>query len=122
LRALEVTWIPDVTINPPGPKMVVCVEPQAGFYFRINSGDDWKPCVKIGREPDHLWLKWDSHIECNILDLDDFVIEDAVLSSGVIGTVSVGVGRAILATVRNARFISPADKATIAAVLEPLCA
>lgn len=88
MNPLEVTWIADVDIAPPGPKMVVCVEPELGFYFRINSHDNWEPCVPIIREPDHMFLKWDSFIECTILDLDDYIINQALKKNGVIGRVS----------------------------------
>lgn len=88
MNALEVTWISDEEIKPPGPKMVVCVEPYLGFYFRINSHSNWEPCVPITKEPDHKFLKWDSFIECTILDLDDYIINQATKKSGVIGRVS----------------------------------
>ncbi|SIR00233.1 hypothetical protein SAMN05880582_105181 [Rhizobium sp. RU20A] len=87
-NTLDVIWIADTEIKPPGPKMVVCVEPFLGFYFRINSNDNWEPCVAIAKEPHHAFLKWDSFIECTILDLDDYVVREALRKSGVIGRVS----------------------------------
>jgi hypothetical protein len=122
LRALEVTWIHDALITPPGPKMVVCVEPDQGFFFRINTDDNYKPCVRIERLPDHRWLDHDSHIECSVLDLDEYLIDEAVRTSGIIGVVSADVARPILATIQQARYISDADKLLIIAALEPLCA
>lgn len=88
MNPLDVTWIADSEIEPPGPKMVVCVEPFMGFYFRINSHDNWEPCIPILREPHHKFLEWDSFIECTILDLDDYVINQALRKRGVIGRVS----------------------------------
>lgn len=88
MNLLDVTWISDNEIKPPGPKMVVCVEPDLGFYFRINSHNDWEPCVPIIKEPEHRFLKWDSFIECTILDLDDYIINQALKKCGVIGKVS----------------------------------
>jgi len=88
MNPLEVTWISDDEIEPPGPKMVVCVEPHLGFYFRINSHDNWEPCVAIAKHPDHLFLKWDSFIECTILELDDYIINQSMKKIGVIGKVS----------------------------------
>lgn len=68
--------------------MVICVEPRLGFYFRINSSSEWEPCVPILREPHHLFLKWDSFIECTILDLDNYIINQALKKGGIIGSVS----------------------------------
>lgn len=87
IRALEVIWIDDHLIRPPGPKMVVCVEPYLGFFFRINSHDNWQPCVSLPREPHHRFLKHDSHIECTILDLDDHLIGQAIRRNGILGRV-----------------------------------
>ena len=88
MNPLDVIWIHDDLIAPPGPKMVVCVEPFMPFYFRINSNDNWRPCVPITRDPDHPFLKWDSFIECTILDFDDYIIKQALRNGGVIGKVS----------------------------------
>ena len=88
IRPLDVIWIPDDTIRPPGPKMVVCVEPDLGFYFRFNTHDNWEPSVPIRRLPDHGFLQWDSFIQCRILDPDDYIIQRALRDRGVIGRVS----------------------------------
>ena len=70
MNPLDVIWIHDDLIAPPGPKMVVCVEPFMPFYFRINSNDNWRPCVPITR------------------DFDDYIIKQALRNGGVIGKVS----------------------------------
>ena len=36
---LDVIWIFDEFIRPPGPKMMVCVEAERSFFFRINTWD-----------------------------------------------------------------------------------
>lgn len=91
MKLLDVVWIDDLEIRPPGPKMVVCVEPYHGFYFRINTYDNWQPCVPIRKEPDHQFLKHDSFIECMILDPDDYIISQALKRRGVIGRVSTSL-------------------------------
>jgi hypothetical protein len=91
INVLEVIWISDEEIRPPGPKMVVCVEPNLGFYFRINSNDNWEPCVPLVKVPDHEFLKWDSFIECSILEIDDYIIRQSLNKSGVVGVVSLEV-------------------------------
>lgn len=88
MNTLEVTWISDEEIRPPGPKMVVCVEPHKGFYFRINSHDNWEPCVPLIKEPHHRFLRWDSFIECSILEIDNYIIGKAVKERGIIGKIS----------------------------------
>lgn len=117
MRPLEVTWIADSEIEPPGPKMVVCVEPYLGFYFRINTHDNWQPCVPISKEPDHKFLKWDSFIECTILDLDDYVIQQALKKSGVIGTISTSLSDPLI---QNLGSCSRQDRNAIRSVLERL--
>lgn len=37
LNPLDVIWIFDNLIDPPHPKMVACVNPADGVFYRINS-------------------------------------------------------------------------------------
>ena len=120
MRPLEVIWIPDATIKPPGPKMVVCISPEFGWYFRINTRGHWVPSVPLPKEPDHPWLKHDSHLECNILELNDYVIEQALDASGIIGSVSTALCPAIRDAVRANRTMSSTDKMVIHQVLQAL--
>ena len=98
--------------------MVVWVEPALGFFFRINTEDKWQTPVKLIRVPDHLFLKHDSHLECgDPLELDDYVIEQALNGQGVIGQVSRTLVPAILEAVKTAKTLSERDKAAIRAAL-----
>jgi len=119
MKPLEVIWVSDEEIRPPGPKMIVCVEPYLSFYFRINTHNNWEPCVPILRNPDHHFLKWDSFIECTILVIDDYVISQSLKKSGVIGTVSRTLCRPLLDALGYAQG-SRNDKNAIRAVLERL--
>lgn len=119
MRPLDVLWISDEEIKPPGPKMVVCVEPTLGFYFRINSHSDWQPCVPIIKEPDHTFLRWDSFIECTILDPDDYIINQAIEKGGMIGRVSLDVCNALIEKLPYVMG-NLQDKNAIRAALEPL--
>lgn len=110
MNLLEVTWVPDETIRPPGPKMVVCVDAEMGWYFRINTHDTWRPNVELMKTPDHEWLHHDSFMECNILELDDYVVEQAVRQSGIIGSVHRSLCPAIREAIRLNRWISNTDK------------
>ena len=119
MNPLDVIWIHDDLIEPPGPKMVVCVEPLMGFYFRINSNDNWEPCVPIARSPDHLFLKWDSFIQCTILDFDDYIIKQAMKDRGVIGRVSRSLCQPLIDALSYA-YGSRRDLNAIRAVLEAI--
>jgi hypothetical protein len=88
LKPLEVIWIMDECIRPPGPKMVVCVEGELGFFFRINTKAGWQQSVLLKKSPDHPFLDHDSHLECgDPLELDDYVIEQSLNRKGAIGAV-----------------------------------
>ncbi len=117
IRALEVVWINDHLIKPPGPKMVVCVEPYLGFYFRINTHDNWQPCVFMPREPHHPFLRHDSHIECTILDLDDHLIGEAIKRNGILGRLHRSLCEPLLLTLGQAQG-SRQDLRAIRQVLE----
>ena len=119
MQPLEVIWIPDHMIKPPGPKMVVCIQPYMGFFFRINSHSNWEPCVPIAREPHHRFLRHDSFIECRILELDDYIIAEAMRGRGVIGRVSRDLCEPLCVAIGGAGF-SRDDRTAIRAVLEPL--
>jgi hypothetical protein len=119
MKALEVIWIDDDIIRPPGPKMVVCVEPHLNFFFRINSNDNWQPCIPIARQPDHMFLKWDSFIQCSILVFDDYIVDQSLRRKGIIGSVSTSLCSELLMAL-GACNASRSDRNAIRAVLEPL--
>ena len=76
LNALEVIWIEDECINPPGPKMVVCVDATNGYFFRINTKGHWQHSVPLSKKDHGTFLDHDSHLECgDPLELDDYVID-----------------------------------------------
>jgi hypothetical protein len=117
ITALDVILVFDGTIHPPGWKMIVCVCPVNGFYFRINS-KPWPEAVVI-RLPDHRFLTHDSHIECNgPLDMDDFSIQESIAAKGIIGRIDVKVVPEIVAAVDRCRSISPVDKDIIFSALK----
>lgn len=117
MNPLDVIWISDDLIKPPGPKMIVCVEPSLGFYFRINTNDNWEPCVPIKRLPNHLFLKHDSFIECTILDIDDWVINRSLELRGIIGRISTEVCGPLIEALGYAQG-ARRDRNAIRAVLE----
>lgn len=117
LSLLEVIWIDDDFIKPPGPKMVVCVAPETGLFFRINS-KNWPVAVPL-LKADNGFLHHDSFLECNgPLELDDYIVQQFLDSSGApIGRVAASTIPAIWLAVNGSRRISPADQIIIGKAL-----
>ena len=119
ISPLQVVLIHDGTITPPGPKMVVCIHPDQGWYYRINSKNHWKPAVQILREPDHKFLDHDSFLECgDPLELDDYVIEESIRAKGIIGQIAPSLCPEIAAALKDARYLKEIDKEEIRAILD----
>jgi hypothetical protein len=119
MKALEVIRIYDETIRPPGPKMVVCIEPALGLFVRINSEPKWQTPVKLEKEPHHKFLDWDSYLECGEpLELDDYIIEQSINRFGIIGLIHSTVASKIYAAVKAARTVSDADKERVRIALD----
>jgi hypothetical protein len=114
LGLLDVIWIDDVFIKPPGPKMMVCVEPNEGVFFRINTEDKWDTPVKILFSDNPNVLKHDSHIQCGSpLELDDYIINQSIQNNRLAGRLaSVCIPELCDATRKGAR-MSPRVKASI---------
>ena len=100
--------------------MVVCVEASLGFFFRINSRPNWQKSLPLKKVPDHTFLDHDSYLECgDPLELDDYVVDESLSRSGIIGVISKEIVPEILKVVDTAARISPKDKAAIRAFLDP---
>ncbi|RAZ79760.1 hypothetical protein DPM35_00170 [Mesorhizobium atlanticum] len=118
ISPLDVILIHDGTITPPGPKLVVCIHPGEGWYYRINSKNHWKPAVAISRDPHHGFLDHDSFLECgDPLELDDYVVEESIRYKGIIGHVSPTLCAEIVAALKDARYLKEVDKDAIRAIL-----
>lgn len=114
---LDVIVIWDEFIRPPGPKMVVCIEPVSGFFFRINSEGKCQTPVEIKRR-DHPFLTRDSAIECgNPFELDDYVVEESIRRHGIIGKISVLLSSRIYAAAFGSIILSPDQKELIRVAL-----
>lgn len=113
INPLDVILIFDNLIDPPHPKMVACVEPNEGFFYRINSRNFLRPNVALIRDPDHMWLDHDSFLHIDILMLDDFVVQSALDKHGVIGIVSTGLTREIKRKTLDLRYASLEDRQRI---------
>lgn len=114
ISALDVVWIYDGMIRPTGFKMVVCIHPENGWYYRINTKSHWRPCVAIPLA-DHSFLDHDSFLECgDPLELDDYLIEEALeKTNGPIGRISSGLCAEIVAALAECRTLKARDQEEI---------
>lgn len=64
------------------PRWMICILPDQGFFLPITS-EPFFPDIPISKSPDHEWLDHDSHIECNILEYDEFAVEEAILDKEI---------------------------------------
>lgn len=117
LSALEVIAIFDGTLRDPKPKIVASIHPEEGWFYRINSRPHLRPWVHLVRDPDHLWLDHDSYLHCEILMLDDYVVDESIARHGVLGSISPTLKREILKWTFQARYISAADREKICRAL-----
>ena len=109
LRSLEVIWIYDATLREPHPKMVACVQPDNGWFYRINSRPFLKPFVPL-KKSDHPFLHHDSFLHCDILFLDDYLVRESLRRhNGIAGKVVDALKGDIRKWTLQARFISADD-------------
>ncbi len=106
LLPLDVIWIHDDCIRPPGPKMVVCIDPEKGLFFRINTDPKWQTPVRLLRS-DNEWLAHDSYLECGEpLEIDDYIVQK---SGAPIGAICHKAIPAIIAAVEKSATLTPLD-------------
>ena len=117
IRVRDVILIPDETVRPPKPKFVMCVEPQEGWFYRINT-KPWRPAVPLLRLPHHPFLDHDSFIECgDPLMLDDYIVDEALRVHGVIGLIDSSLCPAIICALDKASYLRDTDRELIRAAL-----
>jgi hypothetical protein len=117
IKVLDVIWIEDNQIKPPGPKMVVCVEPFLGIFLRINS-DGWRDGSIAILKKENAFLKHDSYVECgDPFELDEYVQGQALKANGIIGKLDKSIAQEICKAVRACSLITRADKNEICAAL-----
>ena len=84
VRALEVIWFYDTEISPANWKRVVCICPEEGLFYRINSEDNNPIGVFLPKDPNHSsFLRWDSYLECGKypLELDEYDVNKSLEQS-----------------------------------------
>jgi hypothetical protein len=117
LKPLDVIAIFDGTLREPKPKLVASIVPEEGWFYRINSRPFLRPWVALLRDPDHTWLQHDSYLHCEILMLDDYIVEESIERHGIIGTIAPMLKPDIRKWTLQARYISSSDSAKICSVL-----
>jgi hypothetical protein len=104
LLPLDVVWIDDETTIPPKLKMVVCIDPEKGWFFRINT-KRWPIAVPL-LAAENEWLRHDSFLECGEpLEIDSYVIS----KGRVIGAVCSAAIPLIAAAIKSCPTLSSAD-------------
>ena len=118
LLPLDVVIISDNIIRPPGPKMVVCICPEHGFYFRINTEPKWQTPVLLRKAGVHDFLDHDSYLECGSpIELDDYVIETTGNRGKVIGAIAAAVLPEIIEAIRTSPRVRASDRRVMLAAL-----
>lgn len=88
---------------------MVCLNYDEGWFLRINSEDKFQPCVAISKK-ENTFLKHDSHVECRLLIIDEFELEEELKRKGVIGSVHPNAKDGILKKLLGLGYINKADK------------
>lgn len=109
LGFFDVIWVFDRTTQPQKYKMYVCLSYEDGWFLRINSTDRYRPCVAIYRS-ENAWLDHDSFIECALLEVDEFEIDEAITRGGIVGVVGSSLTSSIAETLLSVRTLRPNDK------------
>ena len=118
LRALDVIRIHDDHIRPPGPKFIVCVEPDLGLFLRINS-DGWRDgSVAISFAAHSAFLRHNSYIECGeLLEPDSYIIGQALADGGIWGRIDAGVAPEIRDAIMRSGSLARRDRIAICRAL-----
>ena len=115
LQFFDVILVFDRLTRPQKLKYQVCLSYERGWFLRINSGDRYKPSVAISKA-DNTFLDHNSFIECGLLEIDEYEIDDALRARGIIGRVNLASKPDILAHLLSATYISPADKNALTSI------
>ena len=97
--------------------MVVCVEPEKGLFFRINTEGKWQVPVFIDRVR-HTFLDHDSYIESgDPIELDDYIVDQSLRKRGVLGRIDVDVAQQVVEGMLTAKWLTEDDKTSISKAL-----
>lgn len=117
LAPLSVIWMFDRTTDPQKWKMLVCLSHDDGWFLRINSKSHFRPCEPILAKDHSAFLDHDSYVECTLLMFDEYEVEEAIRSRGVVGQVLDQHKSSILGHLLAAPYIRNDDKDRLRALL-----
>ncbi|MCX8100786.1 MAG: hypothetical protein N3D77_06035 [Geminicoccaceae bacterium] len=123
LSAWDVIWPYDPGVEPPKPKLWVCVEPEQLWFLRINSNP--APGSIALPEALHPFLARDSWLHCygELIETDEHELATLLgrqripERSGVVGQIATAVRAAALAAIRRSPQLAPATIRRIEAAL-----
>lgn len=118
LNFFEVIWLFDRSTRPPKSKMMVCLSYDEGLFLRINTSDRFRPCVSISQD-DNDWLDHDSYIECALLEIDEFELEESVMRNGTVGEVAPSYLAEVREKLLSAKYLRPDDKKRLEEIFDP---
>ena len=75
---------------------MVCLSFDEGFFLRINSEGKFRPCVAISAELNSAIIEHDSFVECALLMIDEYEVENALSNVGIIGMLDLRYKNEIL--------------------------
>jgi hypothetical protein len=116
LGLFDVIWVFDRTTSPQKWKMYVCLSFDEGWFLRINSRNNFRPCASAPKS-ENTWLEHDSFVECSLLALDEFEIEESLRRAGIVGRLNVILKSEILNHLIAAKYIRDDDKARLRELL-----
>lgn len=108
LDFFEVIWVFDRTTRPQKRKMYVCLSFEDGWFLRVNTSDRYRPCVAI-QTFNNDWLDHDSYVECALLEVDEFEIEDALRREPPLGFLHKNYLLEVRDKMLSASFHRPSD-------------
>lgn len=93
--------------------MMVCVEPDLGFFFRINTKGHWPASILIEMRSNP-FLRRDSYLQCGeLIELDEFVIDEILDEKGLYGELDKSYAAVICRTLDSVSTIRKSDKDAI---------
>jgi hypothetical protein len=117
LRTFDVIWLFDRTTTPQKWKLNVCLSWDDGWFLRVNTRSFFRPCVAIDRLH-NAWLDHDSFVECNLMEWDEFELEEALRRPGQpVGALHSDFRAPVLLELEGLPYLRAADKAKLRLLL-----
>ena len=117
LRTFDVIWLFDRTTTPPKGRMHACLSWEDGWFLRINTRNNFRPCVAIDRARNP-WLDHDSFVECNLMVWDEYEMGEAMRNPrNPVGALHEDFRAPVLRELIGLRYVRWADKERLGRLL-----